>query len=189
MATRAENALRFLTGAGDGVLAGDLPRTESAVQLYLNRIGVPGFFPAHELIRPRYPELARSLGFDDLIPPMALLHLWGLNLRLVGTPMRRLTGPVAIRHAWRPAAYNAAVGGARQSKHIIRGAIDYVFKSRAQRRKAEKLVLKPLWDSGIWDLGIGVGRKVIHVDLLRERNTRWGYSKTIELERFDPSIR
>lgn len=101
-------------------------------------------------------------------------HLWPniCFLRWIADECRG-EEPVIVSSTWRPAQFNKERDGATDSAHIYCRAIDLHFRSRSSHRIAlDKM--ERLWRSPInWNMGLGVGSRVIHVDFLHKERPRW----------------
>jgi len=144
-------------------------------QRYLDRVGVR-FFTARELVAPHNQKVAADMGLTYLMPPQ---KWWprGAAICLIGDIFRKkIDYPVYLRNWYRPTCpnYNAAVGGVENSAHITASAIDFDFRTKNHRRIAETVVRR-LWTSDPWlKIGLGLGAKTIHLDILQRRRI-WEY--------------
>jgi len=98
-----------------------------------------------------------------------------INPRLVDAlqELRDLAGePVRITSGYRCSDHNRAVGGAKQSQHLLGNAADIVVKGRSVAEMYELAEQVPAFRDG----GIGVYPDMgfIHVDVRNER-ARWGH--------------
>ncbi len=146
-------------------------------QPYLEACGVR-FFTSREMTSPGKSALA--LGYADLIPPTAW---WprGALLALIADRCRDAAGaPVRMRNWWRPKDVNARGGGTTRSAHIPALAVDLDYRTRAQRARAVKRVIRPLYGSGLLEMGLGIGWRTTHIDCFSEHGQRfWKYSKKV----------
>jgi hypothetical protein len=155
-----------------------LPRTEQGFQGFLAATGVR-HFTASEVVRPKANRraLARSLGYELLLPEQAW---WprGAALLLLADELRRVVNePVACRNWWRPGDYNAAVGGAPEGDHPSAHAVDLDYRSETSRRKAEGR-LRELDREQPWlRLSLGLGARTTHVGIDSPKGRReWHYA-------------
>lgn len=82
-----------------------------------------------------------------------------------------LKEPIHINSAYRTPAYNARIGGAKNSQHLTASAADITVKSKTPRQlKAivEKLIEQKKLSIG----GIGLYPGFLHIDVRRNR-ARW----------------
>lgn len=135
-------------------------------------------FTAAEVVRPKPARLAlaRSLGYELLLPPR---EWWprGAALLLLADELRQLVAePVTCRNWWRPEPYNSAVGGAPAGDHLTAHAVDLDYRSVASRRKAEAR-LRELDRTHPWlRLSLGLGAKTTHVGIDSPKGRReWHY--------------
>ncbi|MEP3255949.1 MAG: D-Ala-D-Ala carboxypeptidase family metallohydrolase [Stappiaceae bacterium] len=82
----------------------------------------------------------------------------------------RIGKPVSIVVAYRSTAYNACVGGARNSQHIQFRAVDFMVDGMNTREIAN--VLRQMRSSGLFSGGIGTYSSFVHVDT-RGSNHDW----------------
>jgi hypothetical protein len=143
------------------------PWIGESLQSYLDRVGVR-HFTARELtqVRPERVALAASLGFADFTPPPAWWPRLALQA-LAADRLRDVAGePVSVRNGWRPAAYNAQVGGAPDSAHVRCCALDLVTATPDGWDRAVKWALTAYDDdSRCLNLGVGEhrGSRFVHL--------------------------
>ncbi len=138
---------------------------------------------AEELTRPSSPRAAAAAGFDRLIPPLIWWHRFAaMALAAQGLDYRAPNG-TQIRNLYRPEPYNTAIGGASESYHVTAGAIDVDFVSRRDREAAELWIRRVYCKQRWLKMGLGVGRKTIHLDFLgdRSRPWQWAYDDTVDV--------
>lgn len=88
--------------------------------------------------------------------------------------------PVTVAYTWRPFEYNKSVGGAPSSAHIDCCAVDLDFKDVKDRKRAHG-TLKKIFNSPInLGMGIGVGNRRLHVDVLSKAWEKTGRTRTWE---------
>jgi hypothetical protein len=141
---------------------------------YLTAIGAK-HVSAKELLSPHKPKVAEKLGYEWLLPPR---EMWSNLEPLIEVfeQMRALVNePIAVRNWWRPADYNAEVGGAKRSDHISGHAFDCDFKSRDSRAKAEELVERLQDERDDLQLSLGFGAKTIHLGAKSPKGRRTWY--------------
>ena len=93
---------------------------------------------AKELLTPHNRGVADDLGYYWLLPDRAT---WANLVPLIDIfeiIRDAVDAPIVVRNWWRPADYNAKVGGAPGSDHITGHAFDCDFKTHDQRRVAER---------------------------------------------------
>lgn len=97
------------------------------------------------------------------------------NVKILATNLQvlrdHLNEPVHISSGYRTTTYNAKVGGARKSQHLLAKAADITVKSKTPKQLAaiiEKLIEKGLMRQG----GLGEYKGFIHYDV-RKGKARW----------------
>lgn len=123
-------------------------------------------FNAWELVR-----LPKTTPVVGAIPPRVLWPNMGRLLRDVVEPARAALGiPFTVR-GYRPADYNASVGGAKRSGHVDFSALDIYCDDP----RALALWLARHWDAHGKRLGIGLGvyGGHLHVDVGRRSRSQW----------------
>lgn len=138
-----------------------------------------------ELLIPNHPDVAARYGYSLFLPPYEWWYRW-LAHALVGQALaRRAPSGAVVRNLWRPEAYNAdpRVGGSPQSYHVLSQAVDVDFAERRDREVAERWIRSVYCKNRWLRMGLGVGRRVLHVDLLGERSRpwQWAYDGTVSV--------
>lgn len=111
-------------------------------------MGIEHFHPEELVPVRREPPPLPLLG--NILPTMLVLE----RLRVT------FDSPVHINSAWRPAAYNRQIGGARNSQHVQFSAVDFTVRTHKPLEAAK-------WLEGCtWKDQIGVGRydTFTHID-------------------------
>jgi len=169
-------AAGFDPGPADAVFG---PRTRRAVEQLQRccrlapdgRAG-PQTLAALELLLPHRPQPGRRLSphFTEAEFACRCCGLVRVNIRLVHLleQLRRQLGgqPVLVSSAYRCAAYNRMVGGAKQSQHLLGNAADIAVTGVAPpdvAAAAEKVGFA----------GLGRYSGFTHVDVRLGENTRW----------------
>lgn len=146
---------------------------------YLDVVGVR-WITWKEMLIAHQRDVAIGLGYPAavLLPRIGIWHR-GALCALVADKMRDAAGgSVVLRNWYRPADYNRAVGGAKASDHVGAYAVDLDFQSAKARRRAVEDVIGPLWETGQWELSIGVGHRTVHLGIMAGRGQRsWKYGK------------
>jgi uncharacterized protein YcbK (DUF882 family) len=108
---------------------------------------------------------------DGTSVPKELLHnaeILAANLQV----LRDYLGePVHINSAYRTPVYNARIGGAKKSQHLLAKAADITVKSKTPRQLA-KIIEKLIADKKMKQGGIGVYAGFVHYDI-RGKAARW----------------
>lgn len=78
--------------------------------------------------------------------------------------------PIIINSLYRPADYNVAIGGSKNSQHLTGGAVDFRFENIDHIEVVHYLETDLLKDTG--GIGYYAGQKFIHADI-RPTKTRW----------------
>lgn len=142
---------------------------------YIEAIGAKRV-SAKELLDPHKRDVADELGYEWLLPDR---DMWSNLVPLIELfeQVRDLVGaPIVVRNWWRPADYNARVGGAPASDHITGHAFDLDFKTGDHRRVAEKFLKKIQSDRDDLQLSLGLGDKTIHLGAQSPKGRRtWKY--------------
>jgi len=152
------------------------PNTTEGFQAYLEASGIRSVTAA-ELTRPNHPGIAARHGFQDFLPPQSWWQR-GAALALLVQQLRSVVQePLYVRNWWRPAAYNSAVGGARNGDHPSANAVDLDYASSAGRMRAERW-LRTLDRSAKWlQLSLGLGDRTTHVGIGSAKGRReWHYA-------------
>ena len=150
--------------------------TLEGFQEYLTASNVQSF-TAKEMLIPHRLKTAKALGYKILLPK----HEWwarGVALAKIADRLRvEVDSPMRMRNWWRPANYNAKVGGARSSDHILALGVDLDYKSGNKRRIAERY-LKNVKKKNPWlKMSLGLGGRTTHVGILTSKGERtWHYS-------------
>lgn len=168
--------LCFLMSGYDEDL-GSILCSESVFDGVLYRYGVR-HLTAGEMVRAHRPKIAIAVhGTDIFLPPSDWVSWWhrGVALALLFERVRALMGePIRVRNWWRPAPYNARVGGATRSDHIDARAIDLDFGSEYERGVAEGWLVG-LQDTNTLRLSLGLGGRSIHLGLPAGTSRKWYY--------------
>jgi uncharacterized protein YcbK (DUF882 family) len=115
-------------------------------------------------------ELAQLCAKDGNDAPTAAKRERILPTLQVLALVREAFGPTTINSGYRAPAYNARIGGAKNSRHTVGDAID--FKCRDGNPQAWAHFLRGLRDDGVFTGGIGTYRTFVHVDT-RGTNADW----------------
>lgn len=185
---RARAALVLLTGLPfeSTAIEPDYVSCLEDFQDYWDRFS-PRYFAPVEAIRAPADKLSQvaAVGYPGgwLIPPPAY---WPFVMAryMVADKMRHAAGvPIHVRWDWRPNRVNFEVAGsqAKQSDHLYVKACDLQFRgqndvaSNVGRQKAEDIVLKPLWQTGLLQLSLGLGYTAIHFGMFSGSQRAWTY--------------
>jgi len=110
-----------------------------------------------------------------IIPPRErwstgpLLFWWAQELR------DEVGEPVHLRWWYRDEELNKRVGGASGSDHLSASAVDLDFRSR-RSLEAARMVLEPVYESGLFNISLGVGDRTIHLGFYSANgHRRWWY--------------
>lgn len=79
--------------------------------------------------------------------------------------------PVHIHSAYRTPIYNAKIGGAKKSKHLLAQAADITVKSKTPKQLA-KIIEKLIAEKKMKQGGLGIYPGFVHYDI-RGKATRW----------------
>lgn len=147
----------------------------TALDQYARASGVQAW-TAETLATPHNRSVAQSLGYAFLVPPLELFPAWVTLAAVAQTAAQHAPSGVTVRNLYRPEDYNEAVGGeGRRSYHVTAQAVDMDFEDRDERRAFERW-LRALQCKNTWlKMGIGSGRKTLHVDLLGTRSRPWNW--------------
>lgn len=197
----------FLAPANDaharllGLALGDAP--PNPYEYPRSRLGLDSYLRACRISHFSAAELCKATGdgasvdglpTDPVTGAPVLLparYAWprAASILTIAEAVRAISGPLAVRHWWRPASINAAVGGAAGSDHLSASAIDFAASTGAALTEAFKAFLDPLWHSEsaipVWGLSLGhrEGSAVVHVGVWApktigaRRARRWSYSE------------
>ncbi len=171
------------------------PETRTGFQEYLDAVGVT-FFSAAEYIAPNNVSVAASCGYSELLPPRTMWRRAGA-LGLLADELRTVVGEsVTLRNWWRPACYNAGVGGAAGGDHPDADALDLDFQSARSRADAQRYLCTNYWApdyvpasdiapganvSRQLNLSVGLGGVSIHLGLLSDNGRRfWKYGSYVQ---------
>lgn len=104
------------------------------------------------------------------VPPELVdnVQLLAKNLQVLRD---HLGEPVRLNSGYRTPSYNARIGGAKNSQHLLAKAADITVKSKTPRQLAEiieRLILEGRMKQG----GIGIYPGFLHYDV-RGRKVRW----------------
>ena len=78
--------------------------------------------------------------------------------------------PIKINSAYRPARYNASIGGAKHSLHLLCKASDLITDLKPKELK--KVIEKLIKENKIPEGGIGLYKSFLHYDI-RGTKARW----------------
>jgi hypothetical protein len=139
------------------------------LQIGLDRAGVK-YFKATELLRIRWPAIAKRVGIDTPYFDASPLELQRLVevAQLADVLRERFGGPITVLNGLRPEAYNAAVNGAARSQHIFGRALDLTARDMPRLRSVA-LAMYRAREIG----GLGLYKGNIHIDTRASRNA-WG---------------
>lgn len=174
----------------------EYPRSLMGLDTYLHACRI-SHFRAAELCLANVPTdgLEVALPTDPLTGRAVLLparHAWPRAACILSLAelIRQRSGPLKVKHWWRPSALNAAVGGAAGSDHLSASAIDFAARDADELAEAVALIVEPLWRAEsacpVWGLSLGhrAGSTVIHIGCWAPRTIdtgrarRWGYDTT-----------
>ncbi len=181
MTSKEQKALQMLLEAHDsfsGQCIDVEPYEESkdGLQSFLDDIGPFPYLTADEIVNPHHMDIAKELGYDELLPPKESWEVVACLSILHHECRKRARGGVFVRNCHRPSDYNARVGGSAGSDHLNGRAFDMDFHTPEARKRALKY-LRNMYDNEALELSLGVGDKTIHVGVLSENgNRRWSYS-------------
>jgi hypothetical protein len=139
------------------------------LQADLDAAGVR-YFSARELLRIRWPAIAKRVGIDTTFfdaTPLERQRLVGVA-NLADVLRERFGAPITVLNGLRPETYNAAVGGAKRSQHIWGRALDLTARDMPKLRSVA-LVMYRAREIG----GLGLYRGNIHIDT-RPQRSAWG---------------
>lgn len=85
--------------------------------------------------------MTQHFSLDEFLPPLGYIPAGGPSEEVranilrwcteIGEPLRvGIDAPVVITSAWRPQRYNAIVGGAVSSDHVLANAVDFYVQER-----------------------------------------------------------
>ena len=149
-------------------------QTIEGYQDYLNEMGIK-YVSAKEMCTPHHTQIASDLGYDAFVPKKEWWDRGGALAALFDHLRAELGKPITVRNWWRPAEYNAKVGGTKASDHIGAYAFDMDFKTKKDRQQVEKL-LEDLYKDPDLQMSLGLGGYTIHLGLQSEKgNRRWYY--------------
>jgi len=151
----------------------DYDNSAQGLQNYIDDTGVIEKFSASEMISPNHPSVARSCGYDVLLPPQCRWPA-GAVQGLVAGKLREFIndgdafGPkkISLRNWYRPKCYNSnkIVGGAKSSDHIQARGFDLDFESAHDRAKAQQYLCK-LYQEDNFNLQVGIGCRTLHIGI------------------------
>lgn len=129
---------------------------------------------------------AQRAGYDTFTPPREWWPRTAALLKMVQWATAGSDGSVEIRNHWRPEPYNSRVQGEPDSAHVDAMALDVDFALRGDRARAERN-LKLLQQEHPWlGMGLGIGSRTIHVDILTGKGARpniWCYDSYSDCSR------
>lgn len=146
-------------------------------------------FSVSEIVTPNHRDKAKACGYEHFIPPTNRWPWVALVLKLSDIVRDAVDAPVKMRNLWRPPAYNAMVGGAKNSDHIHACAADLDFKTTEHRRIAEQTLraielLSLVPHAPRLNLSLGLGAKTIHVGAMSPGGRRqWYYDDYPDAEK------
>lgn len=149
--------------------------TVDGFQAFLTGTGIR-FFSPHEMVVPNHPDIARRLGFEQLLPEQAWWDR-GAALAACADELRAAVDePVRMRNWWRPREYNSQVGGAASSDHVTAHGIDLDYRSADSLRIAEARLREVEAEAPWLELSLGLGARTTHVGLGSPKGSRdWRY--------------
>lgn len=139
-------------------------RSVEGFQAYLNEAGrgLVVNTDAEEMCKAHQRDKAEALGYGRYLVPPVGCYPRGVLLALIFQRMRDAAkAPIVIRNWWRPEDYNSRVGGSRGSSHIRAASLDCDFSS-PRYCDAARAIIRPLYESGLFDMGLGLGHATIH---------------------------
>ena len=149
-------------------------QTIEGFQEYLNETGIK-FVSAKEMCTPHHPQIASDLGYAAFVPEKGWWVRGAALAALFDHLRAKLGKPITVRNWWRPAEYNAKVGGAKGSDHVGAYAFDMDFKTKKDRQQVEE-VLEGFYKDPDLQMSLGLGGYTIHLGLCSEKgNRRWYY--------------
>jgi hypothetical protein len=93
--------------------------------------------------------------------------LW-TNIGKTASMLDRFRGmigaPVRITNAYRNSAYNAAIGGAKQSQHLEFNALDFVVEGGSRPTHWARVLRSMRDDQNLFSGGIGLYPTFVHLD-------------------------
>ena len=156
---------------GSVVPADSYDNSTAGLQRYLNDSGVTRNFKAKEMVRANNASAAKACGYKELLPSQcrwksaAAQGLMAIKLRDVINEGRSKKQGMNLRNWWRPACYNAQVGGAKRSDHIQARGFDLDFKTPKDRARAQKFICDMYKEHGEMNLQVGIGCVTLHVGI------------------------
>lgn len=116
-----------------------------------------------------WAEFGCRCGLCDVssFPPAVKRSLGRLALALQS--LRDKVGPLRITSGYRCRQHNAAVGGAKDSQHVLGLAADIVSRTHTPAQLAEAAETIPAFGMG----GIGTYPSWVHVDVRTNGQARW----------------
>jgi len=156
----------------------DLPDNDAVFWEYLQAAGLTAFVSQREVLRFGKPAVAKRLGILSARPPRERWEQTAGLLAAFHTIRVAADAPVAIYNAYRPAAYNRAVGGAPSSDHITNHAIDLRFSSISSFARALPQI-RALFEQPELRTSLGIGlssRPAVHLGIDSPKGHRaWRY--------------
>ena len=157
----------------------DYEPTFDGFSAYIEAIGARRV-SAKELLTPHNRSVAEDLGYQWLLPERAM---WANLVPLIDIfeiIRDAVDAPIVVRNWWRPADYNARVGGAPASDHITANAFDCDFKTYDQRRVAERVVVGMQKRRDDLQISLGLGGYTIHLGAMSPKGRRtWKYDSYV----------
>jgi hypothetical protein len=155
------------------------PATADGFGQYIQALGAR-HVSSSELLTPHNRAVATALGYQWLLPERStwanlvpLIDMFEMIRAAVGAPIK-------VRNWWRPADYNARVGGAKASDHITGHAFDCDFRSRDHRRIAERLLVDLQKNRRDLAISLGLGDLTIHIGAKSPKGKRtWRYDSYV----------
>lgn len=152
----------------------DFQPSEDGLQRFLDEVGIK-HFSAKEMTTPNSEEGAQNCGVNELLPPQCAWKNGAAILSILDKIREEIKGPIALRNWWRPSCYNALVGGAKESDHLLSKAFDFDFQSSKERAIAQKIICEELWKKNE-NIQIGIGCTSLHIGLGSPKGKRfWTY--------------
>ncbi|MHC4400525.1 MAG: hypothetical protein ACYTG0_12680 [Planctomycetota bacterium] len=153
--------------------------TTSGLQLFLFDSRVGPEFSAADIVTPHNPAMAAIMGLSRLNPGRRWWPRTAALIRLANVACQDIVADADIRNHWRPEPYNTQVGGEEDSAHIEAMAVDIDFDSTNDRALAERVLRGIQAQHGWLHMGLGLGLRTIHLDILTGKPQRpniWCYT-------------
>ena len=145
----------------------------SDFEAHIAALGLKHFRAAEFLVKGSQHSNPASDAFGmNADPPQAL---WS-NIDAVASVLDRFRAsvgkPVLISSAYRTKAYNKAIGGASESRHMFFNALDFSVRGSPVGPAEWAAELRQMRDAGAFKGGIGVYSSFVHIDA-RGENIDW----------------